>query len=79
MIGVVVVGWVDYGGWFGSGDGDLFFVGVVSIIVCKECGLLFDRSRVIVSVVHYRDWETDRKSTRLNSSHEIPSRMPSSA
>ena len=26
-----------------------------------------------------RDWETDRKSTRLNSSHEIPSRMPSSA
>ena len=27
----------------------------------------------------YRDWETDRKSTRLNSSHEIPSRLPSSA
>ena len=27
----------------------------------------------------YRDWETDRKSTRLNSSHAIPSRMPSSA
>ena len=26
------------------------------------------------------DWmEQDRKSTRLNSSHEIPSRMPSSA
>ena len=23
--------------------------------------------------------DTDRKSTRLNSSHEIPSRMPSSA
>ena len=31
------------------------------------------------SVWMYRDWETDRKSTRLNSSHEIPSRMPSSA
>ena len=30
-------------------------------------------------VPSYRDWETDRKSTRLNSSHEIPSRMPSSA
>ena len=29
--------------------------------------------------VEYRDWETDRKNTRLNSSHEIPSRMPSSA
>ena len=27
----------------------------------------------------YRDWETDRKSTRLNSSHSRASRMPSSA
>ena len=29
--------------------------------------------------VTYRDWETDRKSTRLNSSHLKLSRMPSSA
>ena len=29
--------------------------------------------------VWYRDWETDRKSTRLNSSHSAKSRMPSSA
>ena len=27
----------------------------------------------------YRDWETDRKSTRLNSSHRSLSRIPSSA
>ena len=27
----------------------------------------------------YRDWETDRESTRLNSSHSAKSRMPSSA
>ena len=27
----------------------------------------------------YRDWETDRKSTRLNSSHSAKSRMPSSS
>ena len=27
----------------------------------------------------YRDWETDRKSTRLNSNHSAKSRMPSSA
>ena len=27
----------------------------------------------------YRDWKTDRKSTRLNSSHITRSRMPSSA
>ena len=33
----------------------------------------------IQAKLSYRDWETDRKSTRLNSSHEIPSRMPSSA
>ena len=29
--------------------------------------------------IAYRDWETDRKSTRLNSSHITRSRMPSSA
>ena len=31
------------------------------------------------AAIGYRDWETDRKSTRLNSSHEFVSRMPSSA
>ena len=31
------------------------------------------------SLHYYRDWETDRKSTRLNSSHSAKSRMPSSA
>ena len=31
------------------------------------------------STACYRDWETDRKSTRLNSSHLKLSRMPSSA
>ena len=30
-------------------------------------------------IKQYRDWETDRKSTRLNSSHSAKSRMPSSA
>ena len=34
---------------------------------------------VIVSVHHISFENSDRKSTRLNSSHEIPSRMPSSA
>ena len=33
----------------------------------------------IATLPTYRDWETDRKSTRLNSSHEFVSRMPSSA
>ena len=35
--------------------------------------------KVIANVTTYRDWETDRKSTRLNSSHRSLSRMPSSA
>ena len=33
----------------------------------------------IDTTLEYRDWETDRKSTRLNSSHSGESRMPSSA
>ena len=32
-----------------------------------------------LTIAGYRDWETDRKSTRLNSSHSAKSRMPSSA
>ena len=34
---------------------------------------------IIFPIGLYRDWETDRKSTRLNSSHSGESRMPSSA
>ena len=37
--------------------------------------LIFDED----TTTRYRDWETDRKSTRLNSSHSAKSRMPSSA
>ena len=36
-------------------------------------------SEAVVNEQMYRDWETDRKSTRLNSSHSAKSRMPSSA
>ena len=32
-----------------------------------------------LTLQEYRDWETDRKSTRLNSSHITRARMPSSA
>ena len=39
----------------------------------------FERTLVIADEGSYRDWETDRKSTRLNSSHSGESRMPSSA
>ena len=32
-----------------------------------------------IAELQYRDWETDRKSTRLNSSHITRARMPASA
>ena len=41
-----------------------------------QVGTMYDMMAIWKS---YRDWETDRKSTRLNSSHSGESRMPSSA
>ena len=38
-----------------------------------------DRSADLKIIDMYRDWETDRKSTRLNSSHITRPRMPTSA
>ena len=37
------------------------------------------QKKELEEIIVYRDWETDRKSTRLNSSHLKLSRMPSSA
>ena len=46
----------------------------------KAAQLLLDRGYgKAKQSIRYRDWETDRKSTRLNSSHSAKSRMPSSA
>ena len=40
---------------------------------------LVEEAADLFNAERYRDWETDRKSTRLNSSHSAKSRMPSSA
>ena len=55
-------------------------------IICATCGKeVIKRATEIArqkkkgKKPFYRDWETDRKSTRLNSSHSRASRMPSSA
>ena len=40
---------------------------------------VYSTSKDPITYKTYRDWETDRKSTRLNSSHSAKSRMPSSA
>ena len=42
-------------------------------------GLVLDLDAAKRDSYLYRDWETDRKSTRLNSSHLKLTRMPSSA
>ena len=57
-------------------------IALLDEIIQYKPGLNVDR---IIAFGHalvlaiYRDWETDRKSTRLNSSHRSLSRMPSSA
>ena len=54
-----------------------FFVVVLLVVLVYVYGACV--YVVISCVLSYRDWETDRKSTRLNSSHITRSRMPSSA
>ena len=51
---------------------------VVNEDAIKELGMRLAKD-ITVRCAEYRDWETDRKSTRLNSSHSAKSRMPSSA
>ena len=47
--------------------------------VCYECLKRKSNQWKVRLYEAYRDWETDRKSTRLNSSHITRARMPSSA
>ena len=65
-----------YAVWTGIGT-----VGTVvfGLIFFKEPIDLIKAICILFIVGRYRDWETDRKSTRLNSSHITRARMPSSA
>ena len=62
---------------------DFYYKTGEEYINCRSCG--YHRSATIVnrdkklSELTEEDWEIDRKSTRLNSSHIPLSRMPSSA
>ena len=51
----------------------------VLVHTIRAVGLLTQAMSRLKEGDEYRDWETDRKSTRLNSSHLKLSRMPSSA
>ena len=55
------------------------FLLVAGVLTRNEVWFALFFSLVLLYLVRYRDWETDRKSTRLNSSHSAKSRMPSSA
>ena len=53
-----------------------------STIQLPKPGMIFHNYKALCAYLNeppYRDWETDRKSTRLNSSHITRARMPSSA
>ena len=54
---------------------------VVNIKGEKSHATVENALKIVENLEHRagKDAEGDRKSTRLNSSHEIPSRMPSSA
>ena len=60
----------------GAGESASLFANRIKAINPAEFGT---QIKGLISIVWYRDWETDRKSTRLTSSHSGESRMPSSA
>ena len=78
-------GWV-HGNYFENKYGETFILDsegylepqVIPESVGQWTGLVDKNGKEIYDGA-YRDWETDRKSTRLNSSHRSLSRMPSSA
>ena len=57
----------------------IYRIVIFSFFLNVVCTMVLIWKLLIVSPMSYRDWETDRKSTRLNSSHSAKSRMPSSA
>ena len=54
-------------------------IGITGVPGAGKSTFIESFGKFAISQGKYRDWETDRKSTRLNSSHITRSRMPSSA
>ena len=78
---VVVTGWTKEEG--GKLEADTMINAINTAIITRPPSLTITGYYAPVirldNIDSYRDWETDRKSTRLNSSHSAKSRMPSSA
>ena len=53
--------------------------GLTTTFIVEECDQWEVLDSGCLSLIEHKGYDIDRKSTRLNSSHEIPSRMPSSA
>ena len=72
---------IDLGGEDSGADSGDHYANLAEVISESELNLYPMNSLDITKQTRtsYRDWETDRKSTRLNSSHSAKSRMPSSA
>ena len=60
-------------------DSSQFTSLMTSLLDLENSNLPIDYFTSVLPRAQYGDWETDRKSTRLNSSHSAKSRMPSSA
>ena len=70
------VAWIDYMTNYNRTFGDFAAGEALDFMVLNRRYEVSNKNTIEDS---YRDWETDRKSTRLNSSHRSLSRMPSSA
>ena len=62
-----------------SFSGNALQITNAGVINSKLANMTGNTVKARLTTAGYRDWETDRKSTRLNSSHSAKSRMPSSA
>ena len=62
-----------------SYDTSMGFTPVDGLIMGTRCGSTDPGALIYIAEKEGLNLDRDRKSTRLNSSHEIPSRMPSSA
>ena len=75
---LAILVWLQYSLWFGK-NGIHDYTRVNNDVAAQQATNAKLKARNDQLFAEIDDLNGDRKSTRLNSSHEIPSRMPSSA